>query len=159
MEHRPIEKIAEVAQIFGARKRLLDPEPRWRRRRRRLLRFAALLERHEGLLRLFSDMECFPRREQLALRRSESPIELALTDPIFRGEGLAGDSVGSAKTFFELSLAETHAIFCDCRYAEARGRRAARGEAVAERVRSIAAKRTFPEMWEKAKGAIARLRP
>jgi len=158
MEHRTIEKIAEVAQVWGAEGAAFDPEPRWRTRRRRLLRFADLLERHEGLLRLFWDMECFPKREQLALRRSGSPIELALADSVFRREGLAGDSVGSAKSFFELSLAEAHAIFCGCRYAEALGHRAAPGEAVARRVRSIAAKRTLPEIWEMARGAVARWR-
>lgn len=159
MEHRTVEKIAEVAQIWGVKEGRLDPEPRWRRRRRRLLRFADLLERHEGLLRLFSDMECFPRSYQLALRRSQSPIELALADPAFREEGLAGDSVGAAKSFFELSLAEAHAIFCDCRYGETLGRRAAPGGAVAQRVRSIAAKRTPAELWEKARDAVARFRP
>ncbi|HYA79843.1 MAG TPA: hypothetical protein VED87_02790 [Methylocystis sp.] len=158
MEHRTVEKIAQVAKIWGKEAQVLAPEPRWRMRRRRLLRFADLLEQHKGRLRLFSDMECFPKRDQLALRRSGSPIELALADPEFRKEGLAGDNVGAARSFFELSLGEAHAIFCDCRYAEASGRRGAPGEAVAQRLREIAAKRTLPEIWAGAREAIARWR-
>ena len=158
MEHRTIDKIAAVAKIWEKEAHVLDPEPRWRTRRRRLLRFADLLERHKGRVRLFSDMECFPKKEQLALRRSGSPMELALADLEFRREGLDGDSVGSAKSFFELSLGEAHAIFCDCRYAEASGRRGAPGEAVAQRLRSIAAKKTLPEIWAGAREALGRLR-
>jgi hypothetical protein len=117
----------------------------WTTRRRRLERLADLLERRDEPVRLFTTMECYPRRERLALRQPGSPLALACRDPQFRREGLHGDRVGDAVVFFKLSLSEAHALLCDCRY----GAFSLSGEPLAQRIarraRNLAAKRNFDE--------------
>jgi hypothetical protein len=120
-------------------------ESDWAARRRRLERFATLLERRRTPVRLFSTMECYPRRERLALRQPDSPLTVAYQDLQFRREGLAGDRVGDAIAFFNLSLSEAHALLCDCRY----GAFSLSGETLAQRIarraRKLAAKRSLDE--------------
>jgi hypothetical protein len=119
-------------------------ETDWATRRRRLERFAALLEGGREPVRLFTTMECYPRRERLALRQAGSPLAVAYRDPQLRREGLGGDRVGDAIAFFKLSLAEVHALLCD-RY----GAFSLTGEPLAQRVahraRRLAAKRNLEE--------------
>jgi hypothetical protein len=157
MEHRTIEKIAKVAQVSCIDGRVYDP-PGWIVRRRRLEQWAKLLEEHDEPVRLFSEMEYLPKKQQLALRQTDSPLEVAFADSELRGAGLDGAGVEQAVNFFHLSLGEAHRLLCDCRYPEARRRGAATPAVVAGRVRALAAKRTFPELLEMARGVIARWR-
>jgi len=103
-------------------------------RRRRLERFADLLEGHAGPVRLFSQIEAIPSRRIRTMRRDSSPFSIAFVDPVFRAEGLASDTIGDASTFFSLSSSETHELVCDCHYFGPVNTRI-----VAERVRAMAA--------------------
>jgi len=103
-------------------------------RRRRLERFADLLESHAGPMRLFSQIEAVPDRKLRPLRRDSSPFSVAFVDPVFHAEGLAGDTIGEGRAFFFLSSSETHELVCDCHYFGP-----VTGRTVAERARSMAA--------------------
>jgi hypothetical protein len=103
-------------------------------RRRRLERFADLLEDHAGPVRLFAMLEGVPGRRRRAMRRDSSPFSIAFSDPVFRVEGLSGDSVGEASAFFGLSTWETHELVCDCHYFGP-----VSGRTIAERARYMAA--------------------
>lgn len=121
-------------------------------RRRRLERLAVLLETAKTPVRLFSDMECYPRKERLTLRLANSPLAVAYGDAYFRGEGLRGDSVTDGVGFFRLSLREAHQLLCDCGYAWSETTPGAvLNRAIASRARKLAAKRSLGE-W------VARIR-
>ncbi len=145
MERRPLEEIARVARI----ERLEAPAPRWIVRRRRLERLAGLLEAHPEPVRLFLTMECYPRRERLALRHSNSPVSVAFGDPTFRREGLAGDTVGDAVAFFDLSMREAHSLLCDCGYGGFAQMTTPIARLVAKRARTLAARWTMAELRDR----------
>jgi hypothetical protein len=138
-------------------------ETDWATRRRRLERFAALLEAGREPVRLFTTMECYPRRERLALRQAGSPLAAAYRDPQFRREGLGGDRVGDAIAFFNLSLSEAHALLCDCRYGAFSISGEPLAQRIAHRVRRLAARRNLAEWRAALSGGLAavtaRLRP
>ncbi|GLI92309.1 hypothetical protein [Methylocystis echinoides] len=139
MERRAIQELARKARVYG-------PEyAEWALRRRRLERFAALLESTEGPVRLFSMMECYSKRERLALRLERSPLALAWQDAEFRRDGLRGDSVGEGVEFFNLSMREAHGLLCDCGYGGMAMFRTPLSHLVAQRARRLAAKRCWTE--------------
>lgn len=90
-------------------------------------------------------MECYPRRERMALRVERSPLAFAFRDAQFRREGLTGDSVGEGMAFFNLSMSEAHALLCDCHYGGFALFRAPLASLVAQRARKLAAKRCLAE--------------
>ena len=118
-------------------------------RRRRLERFADLLDAHTGPIRLFSQIETVPGRRRRVMRRDCSPFSIALTDPVFRVEGLANDTIGEASAFFGLSSWEAHELVCDCHYFGP-----VNGRTVAERARFIAA---HPSIVSRVRNFIAGL--
>jgi len=103
-------------------------------RRQRLVRWAEILKR-EGArpLEALRWVEFYAEPERRQLRRDRSPIALAFSDPVLRAEGLAGDTLGDAQLFFELSDDDAHKLLCDCHF---QGRLT--GRAAARRVRSLA---------------------
>ncbi len=128
MKHQPIHEIdalADVAQVQGA---TLS-------RRERLERWADLLscDPHRRLDAL-SRVEFYAERECALLRGENTPISVALADPVFRAAGLQGDTLGDARAFFELSAAEAHYLLCDCHFVGQMD-----GEGVAHRIRNVAA--------------------
>jgi hypothetical protein len=139
MERRPIDQIARTARISRA------DCPDWMLRRQRLERLASLIEAMEKPVRLFITMECYPKHERRALRHDGSPLTIALQDPLFRQEGLAGDRVEDGITFFRLSLREAHALLCDCGYGGVMRMGASLNSLVAARARRLAARRSFAE--------------
>jgi hypothetical protein len=48
------------------------------------------------------------------MRMDGSPISIAFNDDILRKEGLADDSYGEAKRFFDLKDDQLHEIVCYC---------------------------------------------
>jgi hypothetical protein len=158
MEHRTIDQIAKDARI--ARVDGGDySAPWWIVRRQRLERLASLLDNYKEPIRLFSEMECFPKKERLALRQGGSPLAVAFDDPEFRKEGLGGDSIGDGLAFFHLSMTEAHQLLCYCGYPEGRYRGGGpTADMVARRTRSIASRRSLPELYEMAKAMVARWR-
>ena len=72
------------------------------------------------------------RRQLSSLRADNSPLSVALEDPLLRVAGLADDSYAEAKRFFELTDHELHWIICSCHCGDTIG-----AETVAGRVRAI----------------------
>jgi hypothetical protein len=72
--------------------------------------------------------------EQLNERsHPDSAFALAAADPVLREAGLASDTVGAAKRFFELSKDDLHAFSCDCGGVITNERMADRIEQIADR--------------------------
>jgi hypothetical protein len=86
-------------------------------RTERLERWAALLDQcEEGRLAPFREVEYLAGVSQAGLRQENSPLAVALADPVLRRAGLDSDRYGDGARFFELSRGEAHAILCSCGY-------------------------------------------
>ncbi|MFC7399314.1 hypothetical protein ACFQU1_19080 [Chelatococcus sp. GCM10030263] len=148
MEYRTLDEIRPAGTVTPA-----TQEASRSLRRERLERLAHLLEEHTGPLKLLSGMEYVHGEARLALRADNSPLEIAYADPVLRGQGLKGDTLGDAVAFFDLSQWEAHNLFCDCHYVGAITSRAVAGQA-----RAIARKTTFRDFWRKVWSALPRFR-
>ena len=128
MKHQPIHEIDALADIAQVEAPTLS-------RPDRLQRWADLLSRGpHRQLKALSRVEFYAERERALLRGENTPISVAVADPVLREAGLHGDTLGDAQAFFELSAAEAHYLLCDCHYV---GRMNAEG--VAQRIRAVAA--------------------
>ena len=128
MKHQPIQEIDALADIAQVRGVTLS-------RRERLARWADLLSRDpHRRLNALSRVEFYAERESALLRGENTPISVALADPVLSEAGLQGDTLGDARAFFELSAAEAHYLLCDCHFVGQMD-----GEGVAHRIRSVAA--------------------
>ena len=145
MEQRTIAEVAKSAQVFST------AETARAMRRERLERLARLLEDHNGPVQMLTQIEYLRRAERLLLRRDGSPLTIAYNDPVFRAQGLAGDRLGDAMTFFTLDDRDAHHLFCDCHY-----RTGVSSQVIATQVRAVAQRPTIGEMWLKARQAIGR---
>lgn len=124
MEHRKIVEIARAGRAVQA-----GPLSR----RDRLAHWAAALERlGRAPLNSLLRTEHIVRSELPRLRADDSPLSVAFDEPLLRVAGLADDSYGEAKRFFDLTDHELHWIICSCHLGEA-----VPAEAVAGRVRAI----------------------
>jgi hypothetical protein len=137
MKHQPIHEVdalADIAQVEGPKLS----------RRERLQRWAELLSRDpHRQLKALSRVEFYAERERALLRGENTPISVAVADPVLREAGLHGDTLGDAQAFFELSATETHYLLCDCHFV---GRMD--GEGVARRIRKVAASRfALSRLW------------
>lgn len=141
MEYRTFDDLRRLATVSPAAARGLS-------RRARLGRWARLLQEDaERRLEPLRRLEFMPKGEAEALRCDNSPISIAFADPVLRAEGLAGDRFGDVLAFFELSPRQAHYLLCDCYY---QGRMTA--GSVARRIRSIANRLTWSELWSGARG-------
>jgi hypothetical protein len=141
MEHRTLDEMSRIATIV--------PAPYLSRRavrRQRLNRLADLLGAWTGPVRLLTRIEDVPRIQRRALRCDLSPLALAYADVEFRRAGLAGDTIGDAMAFFDLTDSEVHTLFCDCHYGI--GMSSVQVPAIAARVREVANRLSFQERWE-----------
>ncbi|GFO82802.1 MAG: hypothetical protein A49_24290 [Methyloceanibacter sp.] len=103
-------------------------------KRQRLLRWADALERRRGRqLRTFRGIEHEPRKERLRARMRDSPLTVAVEDPVLFSAGLRSDDFGEAARFFRLSHWRLHDLVCACHF----GERVA-AETIALRVRRLA---------------------
>jgi len=111
MKHQNIDELGAVAEIvpFETTRKLS--------RRERLERWADLLDANPGRLNALTRIEYMGPRERPQARVDNSPLEVAFKDPILREDGLAGDRLGDAMAFFQLSDRQAHRLFCDCHYA------------------------------------------
>lgn len=146
MEQRTIAEVAKSAQVFST------AETARAQRRERLERLARLLEEHDGPVQMLTQIEYLRRAERLLLRRDGSPLTIAYKDPVFRAQGLAGDRLGDAMTFFALDDREAHHLFCDCHY-----RTGVSSQVIGAQVRAVAQTPTMGEIWQKVRASIARL--
>ena len=142
MEYRTIREIKGVATVRRLHATRMS-------RRERLQRWAAVLESNPTQpIKPLMRVEFLPRPERLLARREDSPLTIAYRDPVLREEGLAGDSLGDAMGFFELSDHEAHYLVCDCHY---HGGMTMTPAGVATRARAIADRVTLREMWARVR--------
>ena len=86
-------------------------------RRERLERWAEVLERNpHHLLTTLHQTEHQLASARNALRADNSPISVAYYDPGLRAAGLAGDTYGDARQFFDLTDRELHDVICYCHF-------------------------------------------
>jgi hypothetical protein len=110
MEYKSVTQLAEVATVDAeARPPMSQIE--------RLQRWADLLDQNPDrrLNTLFETEFQFPAVRD-AMRVDDSPVSVALADPLLRSDGLAGDSYGEAKRFFGLTDHQLHHALCFCHY-------------------------------------------
>ena len=148
MNHRSMHELDGLARVVPE-----IPDPVRAIRRVRLERFAGLLDECEGKLPLLTRIEYMSKPIREAMRMDGSPLAVACSDPVFRAQGLASDSLGEVMRFFELSWGETHQLFCDCHY----GTMAVAPGAVADRVRRVGRKQSFTELVFKVRRGLDRL--
>lgn len=112
MEHKTLEKLRDVAVILPNRL-----NQRQLSKFERLQCWAEALDREGGrqLSTLFQ-IEYARPADRSKLRADDSLLSVAYGDPRLRAEGLAGDTVGDATSFFGLSERELHDITCFCHY-------------------------------------------
>jgi hypothetical protein len=136
MKKIPLERLAATATIVesgqapATRRQRLD---RWR---------DLLLAEPERLLRPLWRLEHRKGEDRVACRADNSPIAIAWADPVLRAAGLAGDTVGHAEAFFDLSSRQSHYLLCDCHYL---GHMSSRR--VAGRIDAIAQTNPFAKAW------------
>jgi len=145
MKHETLVEIRQKAEIVALGGTVAPMS-----RRERLERWAAVLERHGGRVQPFIRIEDFSPEDRRSLRGEETPLTVAFADPVLRDEGLRGDSLGDAMTFFTLTHGQTHRLLCDCHY---RGRMTAAG--VADRLRTIAKGGIVQRLWNWGMGRRA----
>jgi hypothetical protein len=137
MKHQSIAELTHIADV--------QPTKTVMSRCDRLERWAECLERDpRRALRSLDGIEYGPESQRREERENNSPLSVALADPVLREEGLKSDKLGDALEFFDMSQGEAHRVLCSCMH----GRTMQAGD-VARRVRSIMAPslRVFPLVW------------
>ena len=95
-------------------------------------RYPNTLSRTERLIRWAERLESYPTRRLFTLHQTEhqsasvrdemrgpdTAISIAFRDPVLRASGLANDTYGEAKRFFELTDRQLHDVICYCHYGE-----------------------------------------
>lgn len=136
MEHRTFEdlqKLATTLPIHGAMSR-----------RQRLERWAMVLEEEpDRPLKLLRQVEYLSASMRASIRGDTSPLAIAFADPVLRQEGLTGDTLGEAESFFSLPRRHAHYLLCDCYF-----QGSVNAGLVASRVRVIARRPTLAERWD-----------
>ena len=72
----------------------------------------------EGVSAPLRETEYRPAKEQSALRQENSPLTVALEDPVLRSAGLTNDTFGEVARFFGLSHWQLHEVVCNCHFGE-----------------------------------------
>ena len=83
----------------------------------RIYRWARLLEQHDGPVHALDRIEYMAPDDRRSVRGLNTPMSVAYADPVLRAQGLPGDTLGEAMSFFDLSDNDAHRLFCDCHYA------------------------------------------
>ncbi|AZO12069.1 MULTISPECIES: hypothetical protein [unclassified Mesorhizobium] len=109
MKHQTLDQLQAVAEVNPLAPALLET------RNQRLERWAQLLDQNplRCLSALTGTEHLYPSVRQEA-RAPGSPITVAFDDPLLRASGLASDTYGEARRFFELSDWELHEVVCSC---------------------------------------------
>lgn len=108
------------------------PLPTPMSRHDKLMRWAWLVERQDGAVSIFHNLEYRTQEFLDCLADYNSAMTLAASDQTLQAEGLKDATVGSAQRFFELSKEDLHSFSCDCGGAIS-------NKTMAERIRKIAA--------------------
>jgi hypothetical protein len=115
MKKIALDRLATVAAVTDA-----GPLPTTRTQRLRRWR-DVLRQQGERPLRPLLHLEFRDPDDRAQCRADNSPLALALADPVLRAAGLDGDTVGQAEAFFGLNARQTHYLLCDCHYVGAMG--------------------------------------
>jgi hypothetical protein len=111
MKHQSPDQLREAAAVVAAQPITTLT------RKDRLNRWADLLDQHGGSLEALYRIEYLPEAERRAYRGGDNtPLAVAYRDPVLRGDGLAGDKLGDAMDYFEMSDEDAHHLLCDCHY-------------------------------------------
>ena len=132
MKHQTLDQLQAVAKVGGRYPDTLS-------RAERLERWAKCLEANPAR-QLFTLHETEHQSAKMRdeMRRNDSPISVAFADPVLRASGLANDTYGEAKRFFELTDGHLHDVICYCHYGET-----VKAATAARNVRSILAPGVF----------------
>jgi len=113
MKHQTLEQLQTIAEVHS------DTAALVLKRDERLRRWAELLERDPGRrLATLGGTEYQPASIRDRMRAEASPLTVAFEDPLLRAQGLADDSYGEAKRFFEMSDWQLHRVVCHCHFGE-----------------------------------------
>lgn len=113
MKHQTLEQLKVVAEVHPDQIRPVLT------RTERLERWAALLEKDpDRRLATLHGTEYQPEERRQSMRSAGSPITVAFQDPVLKGDGMANDTYGEAKRFFELTDWQLHNIVCHCHVGE-----------------------------------------
>lgn len=111
MKHQTPEQLREAAAIVAA-----NPLTTMTRRER-LNRWADLLELQPGSIEALYRIEYLSEADRRAYRGGDStPLAIAFGDPMLRGDGLRGNTLGDAMDYFEMNDEDAHRLLCDCHY-------------------------------------------
>ncbi len=98
MEHKPRVDLQDIADLSPVESRVPMS------RDERLARWVEVLERDpKRILRPLHGIEFRKPDERRTIRSDNSPLTVAYEDPVLRSEGLAGDRLGDAVDFFQLT--------------------------------------------------------
>ena len=112
------DKIAELKTQFPAVK-----DPPLQTRRERLDHWASLVEKHQGTVLLYSNLEYQPPSTlddprwvtgEIFFERYPTALHLAVEDPTLQKAGLVTRTIRGVMDFFQLTIPQLHAFSCDC---------------------------------------------
>lgn len=110
MKYHELDQLQTLARIGQDYPQLMP-------RNKRLQRWVELLETDpDRVLSTLHETEYQPATVRAAIRCNNSAISVAFGDPLLRAAGLANDTYGEAKRFFELSDNQLHRIVCSCHF-------------------------------------------
>jgi hypothetical protein len=111
MKHQTIDQLQAVARVEESCPLLSRAE--------RLERWARALDgKGSNQLSTLYETEYQSPAHREEMRRDGSPIAVAFADPVLRSSGLANDTYGEAKRFFELDDGQLHNILCYCHFGD-----------------------------------------
>ncbi|HZT18277.1 MAG TPA: hypothetical protein VFA23_02680 [Dongiaceae bacterium] len=144
MQYRSMGELRTVARLARVDRPVMS-------RRDRLNRWAMLLEQQrDRQLTPLTEIERVPYPTRLELEAEGSALAVAYADPVLREEGLVGKKLGDAMRFFALSTIDAHYLLCSCYQHETMT-----AAAVATRIRAIASRVTFRDLWNRVRRALS----
>ena len=106
-----------MSTTFSRTKGINVFDPQHLGRHQRLERWALALERlGDARLNTLRETEHQRYHERVLMREDNSPLTVALGDPVLRSAGLKDDTFGEAARFFDLSDWDLHGVLCYCHY-------------------------------------------
>ena len=133
MKKIALDRLAAVAAVTALPTTRAQRLRRWR---------DLLLQQGDRTLRPLLHLEFRDPDDRAQCRAENSPLAVALADPVLRAAGLQGDTVGHAEAFFGLNARQTHYLLCDCHYMGAMG-----ASRVARRIDVLAHRNPLAKAW------------
>jgi hypothetical protein len=110
MKHQSPDQLREAATLVAKKLATLT-------HKERLNRWADLLQQQPGPIEALYRIEYLSEADRRAYRGGDNTaLAIAFRDPVLRGDGLAGDTLGDAMDYFAMNDEEAHRLLCDCHY-------------------------------------------